>query len=335
MSGTASGLVLIDKAQGWTSHDAVARTRRLAGTRKVGHAGTLDPMATGLLILGINSSTRLLTWVVGLDKEYLATIRLGASTTTDDAEGDVLDRAVPASVASITPEAIAAGIHALTGDISQRPSAVSAIKVDGKRAYARVRAGEDVQLAARPVTVSEFEMLGADPADGFLDLRVRVVCSSGTYIRALARDLGDALGVGGHLTALRRTRIGPFGVDAATGLEALDVASALIGPAEAASRLFPRLELSAQQAIDLGHGKRIDVAPGSVAPGSVAPDSFSPDSSAKPGPAPAVNGPVAAIAPDGRLVGLVELRGNQAKTLVNFPSDEGSTSNENGTGHTA
>jgi tRNA pseudouridine55 synthase len=345
VSGTASGLVLIDKAQGWTSHDAVARTRRLAGTRKVGHAGTLDPMATGLLILGINSSTRLLTWVVGLDKEYLATIRLGASTTTDDAEGDELHRASPASVASITPEAITAGIDALAGDISQRPSAVSAIKVDGKRAYARVRAGEDVQLAARPVTVSEFELLGADPVDDFLDLRVRVVCSSGTYIRALARDLGGALGVGGHLTALRRTRIGPFGIAAATELESLDVASALIGPAEAASLLFPRLELTEQQAIDLGHGKRIDVTAGTGAgasrvtfPVETARSAGSPrpemELSANPEPAPTVYGPVAAIAPDGRLVGLVEFRGHQAKTLVNFPADEVADQGSNHTSHT-
>ncbi|MCU1408239.1 MAG: tRNA pseudouridine(55) synthase TruB [Microbacteriaceae bacterium] len=333
VSGTASGLVLIDKARGWTSHDAVARTRRLAGTRKVGHAGTLDPMATGLLILGINSSTRLLTWVVGLDKEYFATIRLGASTTTDDAEGEQLDRATPASVASITPDAITAGIIALTGDISQRPSAVSAIKVDGKRAYARVRAGEDVQLAARPVTVSEFELIDSVESDGFLDLRVRVVCSSGTYIRALARDLGDALGVGGHLTALRRTRIGPFGVDAAQGLETLDVAAALIGPAKAASLLFPRLELTTEQAVDLGHGKRIDVDAAKVtfpvetarSAGNSRPEVPQSEhveaSAAATGPG-AVTGPVAAIAPDGRLVGLVEFRGAQAKTLVNFPADE-------------
>src|SRR5665647_2550011 len=210
-----SGLILIDKPQGWTSHDAVARTRRLAGTRKVGHAGTLDPMATGLLILGINSSTRLLTYIVGLDKEYLATIRLGASTTTDDAEGEQLALAPAGAVAALTPEAITAGIAALTGDIMQQPSAVSAIKVDGRRAYARVRAGEEVELPARPVTVSAFDLLSADQVDGFLDLTVRGECSSGTYIRALARDLGARLGVGGHLTSLRRTRIGPFGLEAA------------------------------------------------------------------------------------------------------------------------
>ena len=295
---TTSGLVLIDKPQGWTSHDAVARTRRLANTRKVGHAGTLDPMATGLLILGINSSTRLLTYVVGLDKEYLATIRLGAATTTDDAEGEELTRAPAEIVGGVSAAAIAAGIQGLTGLISQRPSAVSAIKVDGKRAYARVRAGEDVELPARPVTVSEFELVSSTPVDGFLDLEVRVVCSSGTYIRALARDLGAGLGVGGHLTSLRRTRIGPFGIDAADPLDQLDVARALIGPADAADRLFGRFDLTEQQAIDLGHGKRID-APAGAADAA----------------------PVAAIDPGGRLVGLVEYRAGHAKSIVNFPPD--------------
>ncbi|TFD08863.1 tRNA pseudouridine(55) synthase TruB [Cryobacterium sp. TMT1-2-2] len=298
-----SGLLLIDKAQGWTSHDAVARTRRLAGTRKVGHAGTLDPMATGLLVLGINSSTRLLSYVVGLDKEYLATIRLGQSTTTDDAEGDCLTRATAEQVAGITPAAVAAGIKDLTGDISQQPSAVSAIKVDGKRAYARVRAGEDVQLPSRPVTVSEFELLSSTRCDGFLDLEVRVECASGTYIRALARDLGRSLGVGGHLTALRRTRIGPFRIEKAATLEQVDVAAQLISPADAATRLLPRLTLTREQAVDLGHGKRITVEPDATR-----------------------TGPVAAIAPDGRLVGLVEYRGDQAKSLLNFPPDEPSES---------
>ncbi|SEN35090.1 tRNA pseudouridine(55) synthase TruB [Cryobacterium sp. TMT1-3] len=293
-----SGLLLIDKAQGWTSHDAVARTRRLAGTRKVGHAGTLDPMATGLLVLGINSSTRLLTYVVGQGKEYLATIRLGQATSTDDAEGDSLTRATAEAVAAITPAAVAAGMADLTGDISQQPSAVSAIKVDGKRAYARVRAGEDVQLLSRPVTVSEFALLSSTPRDGFLDLEVRVECGSGTYIRALARDLGAALGVGGHLTALRRTRIGPFSIDDAATLEQVDVVAALISPADAATRLLARLDLSAEQATDLGHGKRITVEPDATR-----------------------TGPVAAIAPDGRLVGLVEYRGDQAKSLLNFPPD--------------
>jgi len=293
-----SGLLLIDKAQGWTSHDAVARTRRLAGTRKVGHAGTLDPMATGLLVLGINSATRLLTYVVGLDKEYTATIRLGQSTTTDDAEGDELTRATARHIDAIAPAAVAVAIGALTGEISQQPSAVSAIKVDGKRAYARVRAGEDVQLESRPVTVSAFELLSSTRQDGFLDLSVRVECASGTYIRALARDLGLALGVGGHLTVLRRTRIGPFHIGDAATLEQVKVADDLIPLADAATRLLPRLNLSAAQAIDLGHGKRIAVDSGETK-----------------------TGPVAAIDPEGRLVGLVEYRGDQAKSLLNFPPD--------------
>jgi tRNA pseudouridine55 synthase len=297
-SSTTSGLVLIDKPQGWTSHDAVARTRRLANTRKVGHAGTLDPMATGLLILGINSSTRLLTYVVGLDKEYLATIRLGATTTTDDAEGEELTRAPAGAVESLAASDITAGIRKLTGDISQRPSAVSAIKVDGKRAYARVRAGEDVELPARPVTVSEFDLVGSTAEDGFLDLEVRVVCSSGTYIRALARDLGAGLVVGGHLTSLRRTRIGPFSIDAAEPLDTLDVDRALIGPADAASRLFDRLDLDEQQALELSQGKRI-IAPTGAADG----------------------GPVAAVDPHGRLIGLAEYRSGKAKSIVNFPPD--------------
>ena len=306
-----SGLLLIDKAQGWTSHDAVARTRRLAGTRKVGHAGTLDPMATGLLVLGVNNSTRLLTYVVGLDKEYFATIRLGSGTSTDDAEGEEGARAPAAAVAAITAAGIATGMAALTGAISQRPSSVSAIKVDGKRAYARVRAGEDVELPQRPVTVSAFELLSSTAVDGYLDLEVRVDCGSGTYIRALARDLGSALGVGGHLTALRRTRIGPFRIDDAHILDDVDVAAHLITATDAATRLLARLDLTPQEAIDLGHGKTITVA-------------------ATPVLAPAVparsgtnaGGPIAAIAPDGRLVGLVEYRGTHVKSILNFPADE-------------
>jgi tRNA pseudouridine55 synthase len=292
-----SGILLVDKPQGITSHDVVARTRRLAGTRKVGHAGTLDPMATGLLVLGVNSATRLLTYLVGLDKEYFATIRLGSSTNTDDADGTELERASAASVSAIGEEALAREIAALSGEIRQVPSSVSAIKVDGKRAYTLVRAGETVELASRSVTVSAFELLGSRTVDGFLDLDVRVECSSGTYIRALARDLGAALSVGGHLTALRRSRIGPFRVADAAELETMNVAASMLDPAVAAGLLFPSYRLSEQEAIDLGHGKRLTI------PGL--------DSS----------GPVAAIEPDGRLAGLVELTGDVAKPLVNFPKD--------------
>lgn len=300
-----SGILLVDKPQGITSHGVVSRTRKLAATRKVGHAGTLDPMATGLLVLGVNSSTRLLTYVVGLDKEYLATIRLGASTDTDDAEGLVTATAEPDAVDALISLDIERGVSELTGVIQQVPSTVSAIKVDGKRAYARARAGEEVELAARTVTVSTFEIVQHDliaeiTPEGprqFWDVSVRVECSTGTYIRALARDLGDALGVGGHLTSLRRTRVGPFRVADAAELDTLDVSTRLLAPADAAATLFPVLNLTAGQTIDLEHGKRI---------------------SAEGLPE---RGPVAAVAEDGRLVGLVEAVGSQAKVLVNFPTD--------------
>lgn len=306
-----SGILLVDKPQGITSHDVVARTRRAVGTRKVGHAGTLDPMATGLLVLGINSSTRLLTYLVGVDKEYLATIRLGASTDTDDAEGEFTEVADPEVVDALIPLDVEIAIGGLTGIIQQVPSSVSAIKVDGKRAYARVRQGELVELAPRTVTVSAFDILGieltAEHTPGgprqYWDVSVRVECSSGTYIRALARDLGRALGVGGHLTALRRTRVGPFDVEHASGVDDLQVAS-LLSPASVATTLFPSHALDHQQAVDLEHGKRIDT----------------PQLAAQ--AAAGYSGPVAAIAPDGRLVGLIEPIGHQARVLVNFPVDQ-------------
>src|SRR5680860_356241 len=212
------GLLIVDKPQGWTSHDVVARTRRLAGTRKVGHAGTLDPMATGVLVLGIGRATRLLGYLALRDKGYDATIRLGQTTVTDDGEGDLLECHDPSGV---TQAAVVAAVAALTGDLQQVPSAVSAIKVQGQRAYKRVRAGEDVTLPARPVTVSEFAVGELLHGPGTGDLDVHVECSTGTYVRALARDLGAALGVGGHLTALRRTRVGAFHVRAAHSLDTL------------------------------------------------------------------------------------------------------------------
>lgn len=295
------GILVVDKPAGWTSHDVVARVRRLAETRKVGHAGTLDPMATGVLVLGLGPSTRLLTYIVGTDKEYLATIRLGASTTTDDAEGETLGWAPAERVRLITPQRLADAVTHLTGEIEQVPSSVSAVKVDGKRAYAKVRAGEQVELKPRRVTVSAFDVLEtreASVGDAVaLDVDVRVVCSSGTYVRALARDLGVALLTGGHLTALRRTRVGPFVEEDALPLADLHVASALLPPGEAASGLFPVLSLSDEQATDLGHGKKIAVA----------------------GPDAAT---AAAIAPDGRLVGLVSVNDGTARTLVNFPAGE-------------
>src|SRR3954454_10747646 len=216
---TASGLVVVAKPGGLTSHDVVARLRRILRTRKVGQAGTLDPMATGVLVCGVGRGTKLLGHLALDTKAYTATIRLGAATTTDDAEGEVVSRA---DASGATDAAVAAGIAALTGAIEQVPSSVSAIKVGGRRAYAIVRAGERVELPARPVTVSEFPRLDRRAGeDGAVDLDVRVEGSSVTYVRALARDLGAALGVGGHLTALHRTRVGPYGLDLARTLEAV------------------------------------------------------------------------------------------------------------------
>ncbi len=297
------GLLVVDKPAGWTSHDVVAHARHLAGTRKVGHAGTLDPMATGVLVLGIGRATRLLTYVVGADKEYTATVRLGVTTVTDDAEGEVVART---DAAGVTREAVDAGIAELTGAIRQVPSAVSAIKVNGERAYARVRAGEQVELAARPVTVSRFDVHDVRPvadADGTglaaLDLDVTVVCSSGTYIRALARDLGASLGVGGHLTALRRTRVGGYGLDVARALEELDawpgdVPLDTLPLADAARATFPVRELDAQEAATLSYGRRI--AAGGAEDGAT----------------------VAALAPDGTLVALLEDQGPHARPLLVF-----------------
>jgi tRNA pseudouridine55 synthase len=258
----ASGLLVVDKPAGMTSHDVVARARRLAGTRKVGHAGTLDPMATGVLVLGVERATKLLGHLTLTVKEYAATIRLGQSTVTDDAEGEVTGGA-PAD--AVTEAAVRAGIAALTGEISQVPSSVSAIKVNGRRSYARVRAGEEVELAARPVTVSRFELLDARRTGGLLDLGVVVECSAGTYVRALARDLGAALGVGGHLTALRRTRVGPFALDSARTLPELErraeLGEPLVIPLSAAvASAFPRRDVEAEQARVLGHGGRLSAA---------------------------------------------------------------------------
>lgn len=293
----APGILLVDKPGGLTSHDVVGRTRRAFGTRKVGHAGTLDPMATGLLVIGIEGATRLLTYVVGADKTYLATIRLGQATTTDDAEGEITARAEPGAVDAVTSGQVTEGISALTGEISQVPSSVSAIKVDGRRAYDRVRAGEEFELKARAVTVSRFTVSAERRGDGILDLDVIVDCSSGTYIRALARDLGESLGIGGHLTSLRRTRIGPFEVSDAVGIEELHGARTLTA-AEAASRLMQSLDVSADDARDLRHGKRLT------------------------GQATRLEENLAAaIDPDHALVGIVEKRGRDLKSAMNMPEE--------------
>ncbi len=253
-----SGLVIVDKPAGWTSHDVVARVRRLAGTRRVGHAGTLDPMATGVLVLGVERATRLLGHLALTTKAYTATVRLGQATVTDDAEGEVVSSA---SADGVTLEALAAAVADLTGPIAQVPSSVSAIKVDGKRSYARVRSGDQVELAARPVTVSVFDVLATRRTEpGLLDLDVEVECSSGTYVRALARDLGEVLGVGGHLTALRRTRVGPFALDAARTLEQLESAFEVVPLATAVAMAFPVRAVDAETARVVAHGGRLPLA---------------------------------------------------------------------------
>ena len=249
------GLIVVDKPGGMTSHDVVSRIRRLAKTRRVGHGGTLDPMATGVLIIGVNRATRLLTYVIGSTKSYTATIRLGESTVTDDAEGDVVTR-VPAD--AVTDDAIRAGLAAQTGEISQVPSAVSAIKINGERAYKRVRDGETVELAARTVTVSRLEVLAVRRTeDTLVDVDVDVTCSSGTYIRANARGLGTVLGVGGHLTALRRTAVGGLTLAEASTLPQLEErAPDVIGLplADAARRAFPQRTATPDEARVLSHG---------------------------------------------------------------------------------
>lgn len=294
------GLLVVDKPAGWTSHDVVGRARRLCGTRRVGHAGTLDPMATGVLVLGVNKATRLLTFLVGSDKAYTATIRLGQSTITDDAEGEVV-ATTPAD--QVGAEALRAAVAGLTGEIEQVPSSVSAIKIKGERSYARVRAGEDVALAARPVTVSRFEVVGTRQAEAdgvpVLDVDVEVEVTSGTYVRALARDLGAALGVGGHLTALRRTRVGSFTLDQAHTLPELEAAAEagmlpVLPLADAARSGFAVRELTEAEATAVGYGQRV--------------------ASAEPGRAE----PVAAFAPDGTLVAMLDESGHKARAHVVF-----------------
>lgn len=250
------GLVLIDKPTDWTSHDVVAKVRKAVGTKKVGHAGTLDPLATGLLVLGIESGTKLLTFLVGADKTYEATIRLGQATVSDDSQSETIFTASPQKLANLNEKAVLEQIAKLTGVISQTPSSVSAIKVDGKRAYDLVRAGETVELKKREVTVAGFELRRFSRVDDFVDITVTVDCSSGTYIRALARDLGAALEVGGHITALRRTRVGNFDVSQASNLEQLENLK-LIPLIDAARDLFPVIELEDSDVTDLVHGKRL------------------------------------------------------------------------------
>ncbi|WP_448071647.1 tRNA pseudouridine(55) synthase TruB [Georgenia yuyongxinii] len=325
----ADGLLVVDKPAGWTSHDVVARARRLAATKKIGHAGTLDPMATGVLVLGVGRATRLLTYLVGADKEYGATVRLGQATVTDDAEGDVVDSAGAAPLlradGTADTAAVEAALAGLRGPIDQVPSAVSAIKVDGERAYARVRQGEDVALPARPVTIHRLDLTAPPRAavvggTTVLDLDVVVGCSSGTYVRALARDLGAALGTGGHLTALRRTRVGPFTLDGARTMADLvaEVAAQVGEPdpaglrtvtmTQAATASFPVRRLDAGQTAAVRVGKSLGATCVPAAGEQVA-------------VAHARGGPghdrvTAALAPDGHVVALLADRAGRARPVL-------------------
>jgi tRNA pseudouridine55 synthase len=280
------GLVVVDKDPGMTSHDVVSRVRRLAGTRKVGHAGTLDPMATGVLVLGVDRATRLLGHLMLTEKAYDATIRLGAVTTTDDAEGEVVSTH---DVSGVTEDDVRHQLARFVGAIEQVPTAVSAIKVDGKRAYARVRDGEQVELKARPVTIHELVVHEV----ALPDVRVSVRCSSGTYIRAIARDLGAALGVGGHLTALRRTAVGSFDLAVARTLEQLTADFAVLPIADAARASFPTVDLGEEQAAHVRFGRALGLA------------------------LPA-EGPHAVFAPDGEFLALYEKSGEQARPVAVF-----------------
>ncbi|MFI1392880.1 tRNA pseudouridine(55) synthase TruB [Streptomyces griseoaurantiacus] len=294
---TPDGLVIVDKPSGFTSHDVVAKMRGIARTRRVGHAGTLDPMATGVLVLGVERATKLLGHLALTEKEYLGTVRLGQSTLTDDAEGEIT---ASADASAITREAVEAGVVALTGDIMQVPSKVSAIKINGVRSYKRARDGEEFDIPARPVTVSSFTLHDvrdavAENGTPVLDLVVSVVCSSGTYIRALARDLGAGLGVGGHLTALRRTRVGPYRIDGARTLEQLQKGLTVLPVAEAAAAAFPRWDLDERRTRLALNGVRLEM-PGEYAGA----------------------GPVAVFDPTGRFVALVEEQKGKAKSLAVF-----------------
>ncbi|PXX63874.1 tRNA pseudouridine synthase B [Nocardia tenerifensis] len=287
------GLLIVDKDGGLTSHDVVAKCRKLLRTKKIGHAGTLDPMATGVLVLGVERATKLLGLLTLTTKAYNSTIRLGQATTTDDAEGEALST-TPAG--HLADDEIAARTAALTGDIEQVPATVSAIKVNGERAYARHRAGEEVRLAARPVTVSRFDIRARRDVGEFVDLDVVVECSSGTYVRALARDLGAALGVGGHLTALRRTRVGPFTLEHARTLDELaSAAEAGAAPLsldmdEAVRTAFPHREIDESQVNDLRNGRWLE-------PVGLA-------------------GVYAALAPDGRAIALLRESGKRAASVM-------------------
>ncbi|MPZ60030.1 MAG: tRNA pseudouridine(55) synthase TruB [Propionibacteriales bacterium] len=298
MSDVPSGIVVVDKPPGWTSHDVVARVRRLAGTRRVGHAGTLDPMATGVLVLGVGRATRLLGHLAATDKEYAATIRLGESTITDDAEGET---AGSADASGLDDADIRAAAGRFVGHIEQVPSAVSAVKVDGRRAYQRVRAGEDVVLKPRSVHVAGIEISGVRREGTTVDVDVSVTCSSGTYIRALARDIGSTLGVGGHLTRLRRTRVGVFSLAEARSLEESERGLVVVPLDEVARRAFATYGVNAEQAVWVTHGRPLRDT------------DFGPE------------GPVAIVDPEGRFLALYEQRGRDARALAVFAADTSGT----------
>ncbi len=282
------GLVIVDKPAGMTSHDVVGRCRRIFGTRRVGHAGTLDPMATGVLVIGIERATKILGLVTEASKSYAATIRLGQTTSTEDAEGVITQED---SARNVTDEAIEAAIAGLRGDIAQIPSAVSAIKVDGQRAYRLVREGHVVELAARPVRIDRFEMLAVRRHGELVDVDVEVDCSSGTYIRALARDVGAALEVGGHLTALRRTRVGRFGVDQARSLDELAEHPTLsLTLDEACLQLFSHRQLTDEEADAVANGRALSPA--------------------------GIDGVYAAHTEDGRVMALLRDDGARTKSVV-------------------
>ncbi len=283
-----SGLVVVDKPAGLTSHDVVARIRRLAGTRKVGHAGTLDPMATGVLVVGVERATRLLGHLMLTDKAYDATIRLGVATTTDDAEGEVVSTA---QTGDLDEAVVRATLAEFVGDLLQVPTAVSAVKVDGKRAYARVRAGEQVELDPRPVTVHELVVHDVRSGREGVDVDVSLRCSSGTYVRAIARDAGARIGVGGHLAALRRTAVGPYGLDVARTLDQLADSFELLPISDAARAAFPSVDLDQVAADDVRVGRPLDVP---------------------------LEGLSAVFAPDGEFLALYEPRDGRARPVAVF-----------------
>ena len=326
-----NGLVVVDKPAGWTSHDVVARIRRLAGTRRVGHAGTLDPMATGVLVVGVDKATRLLGHLALTEKEYAATIRLGAATDTDDADGEVV---ATTHAAGIPHSALAAAVAALTGEIQQVPPGISAIKVGGKRAYRLSREGAAPQLAARTVTVSKLSVGAIRPSGDYLDVDVTVICSSGTYIRAIARDLGAALRVGGHLTALRRTRVGPYLIRDARTLDQLAASLQVLPLADAAAAAFPRRDLTADEARLVAHGGRLpgtalsqpaaaEAAAEARPPGTQPAPAGVPGGGADRPPGGAADRAhglrlVAAFGPDGALIALLADEQGQARPIAVF-----------------